>query len=130
MDEKEINQQSNEGIKNYKYQVEFGKSEKQHSQETKDEITELEIPGINFDKEAIRYYPNGMFASHILGFAQKNDGEIKGIAGIENEMNKLLSGKDGHISYQRDKYNKKLLDPKEVIQKPKNGDRKSTRLNS
>src|SRR5690625_4129 len=63
-----------------------------------------------------------MFASHILGFAQKKDGEIKGVAGIENEMNKLLSGKDGHISYQRDKYNKKLLDPKEVIQKPKNGE--------
>jgi len=122
MDEKEIFQRLNEGIKNDKFQVEFGKSGKQLSQETKDEITELEIPGINFDKEAIRYYPNGMFASHILGFAQKNDGEIKGIAGIENEMNKLLSGKDGHISYQRDKYNKKLLDPKEVIQKPKNGE--------
>src|SRR5690625_5976445 len=51
MDEKEIFQRLNEGIKNDKFQVEFGKSGKQLSQETKDEITELEIPGINFDKE-------------------------------------------------------------------------------
>lgn len=121
MDEKEIFQRLNDGIKSDKFQVEFGKAGKQLSQETKDEITKLNIPGINFEKEAIRYYPNGMFASHIIGFAQKEDGEIKGIAGIENEMDKLLSGQDGHISYQRDKYNKKLLDPDEVIQQPKNG---------
>jgi len=122
MDEEEIYGRLEDGIEEGKFQVEFGEAGKELSQQTKDEIGELEIPGIKFKKEAIRYYPNGLFASHILGFAQKKDGKITGLAGIEKEMNHVLGGKDGHISYQRDKYNKKLLDPNEVIQKPENGD--------
>lgn len=122
MDEKEILQRLEDGIKDDQFQVEFGEAGKELSQQTKDEITALKIPGIDFTKEAIRYYPNGMFASQIIGFARKKAGEITGVVGIENEMNKLLSGKDGHISYERDKYNKKLLDPNEVIKKPKNGE--------
>src|SRR5699024_10752990 len=69
----------------------------------------------------IRYYPNGMFASHIIGFAQKEDNAINGVTGIENEMNELLSGEDGYISYERDQYNAKLLNPNEVINQPENG---------
>lgn len=110
------------GIDNGKFQVEFGSDGKELSQDTKDKIEELDLPGIDFDKQSIRYYPNGMFASHIIGFAQKSKGEITGIAGMEKEMNDILSGKDGHISYQRDKYGTKLLDPNEVIEKPEDGD--------
>src|SRR5699024_4189262 len=51
----------------------------------------------------------------------KIDKEIKGITGIEHEKNELLKGKDGFISFERDKYNKKLLDPNEVIKKPVDG---------
>src|SRR5690625_1039833 len=71
-----------------------------------------------------------MFASHIIGFARDleteteegESSEITGVVGMEEEMNELLSGKNGSISYQRDKYNKKLLDPKEVITMPEDGD--------
>lgn len=112
-----------------KFQVEFGNAGKELSQDKRDEIAGLNLPGINFEKESIRYYPNGMFASHILGFARKEAIEqdkeevekITGITGIEKEMNELLSGEDGYISYQRDRYNQKLLDPNEVIKKPDNG---------
>jgi len=118
------------GIEDDKFQVEFGNVGKQLSQQKKDEILELNIPGINFEEEAIRYYPNGMFASHIIGFARETEveteegyqNEIVGIAGMENEMNDILSGKKGYISYQRDRYNTMLLDPKEVIQEPEDGD--------
>ncbi|WP_249869873.1 penicillin-binding protein [Oceanobacillus saliphilus] len=118
------------GIENERFQVEFGKNGKELSQQKKDEILALNIPGINFKEEAIRYYPNGMFASHIIGFARETEietengykDEIIGIAGMENEMNDLLSGKDGFISYQRDRYNKKLLNPNEIIQVPEDGD--------
>src|SRR5690625_4258517 len=41
--------------------------------------------------------------------------------GIEKEMNDLLKGEDGFISFQRDYYNRKLLDPEEVVKKPVNG---------
>lgn len=121
-----------EGIKKGKDQVEFGNAGKHLSQKTKDKITDLNLPGIGFNKESIRYYPNGVFASHIIGFARETDDDmeeardddsqtIKGITGIEKEMDELLTGKDGFVSYQRDKYNKKLLDPKEIIRKPKHG---------
>src|SRR5699024_3689004 len=39
----------------------------------------------------------------------------------EKEMNELLHGQDGFISYQRDKYNKKLLDPEERVKEPEDG---------
>src|SRR5690625_1021880 len=118
------------GIKNDKTQVEFGKQGKGLSQQQKDEITNLKLPGINFTKEAMRYYPNGMFASRILGFAKETEveddegqvfREINGVTGIEEEKNDFLKGKNGYISYERDKYNKKLLDPNEVIKKPEDG---------
>ncbi|ASK63587.1 penicillin-binding protein [Virgibacillus phasianinus] len=121
MEEKDILKRLQYGIENDKFQVEFGSDGKELSQETKEKIQDLDLPGIKFEKRSIRYYPNGMFASHILGFAQKKEGEITGIAGIEREMNDILDGKDGKISYQRDKYGTKLLDPNQIIQKPEDG---------
>ncbi|QDP42141.1 penicillin-binding protein [Radiobacillus deserti] len=105
------------------YQVEFGTKGRDLSQETKEKIEALKLPGIKFQEESIRYYPNGQFAARVIGLAQKNDNnKISGVTGIELEMDDLLSGEKGKISYQRDKYATKLLDPKEVIKEPNNGD--------
>lgn len=123
IEKNDIISQIKEGKQEGLFQVEFGKEGKNLSQELKDEINALQLPGIRFMEEAIRYYPNGMFASHIIGFARKEEDneEIKGITGIENVMNDVLSGKNGYISYERDKYDKKLLDPNEIIQPPEDG---------
>src|SRR5699024_7856801 len=51
------------------FQVEFGSQTKELNQQQKEEIEALDLPGINFEKESIRYYPNDIFASHIIGFA-------------------------------------------------------------
>lgn len=119
------------GIENKSTQVEFGKLGKGISQKTKEKISKLHLPGIDFIKESTRYYPNGMFASQIIGFAKTEekrtkDGfyvrNINGITGMEKQMDKLLHGKKGHISFERDNYNSKLLNPKEVITKPQDGD--------
>lgn len=127
----ELEQSIQNGVENKQFQVEFGNAGKQLSQSEKEEIEDLQLPGIYFEEESMRYYPNGVFASHIIGFARETKqetengeeiSEMAGITGIENEMNDLLSGKDGRISYQRDLYNTKLLDPKEVIQEPEDGD--------
>lgn len=105
------------------FQVEFGSNGRYLSQEKRDEIKSLNLPGINFNAEAKRYYPNGMFASHVVGFAQRKgeNQKITGMLGIENQMDKQLTETNGSISYQRDKYNQKLLNPEEVIQKPEDG---------
>src|SRR5699024_8926582 len=120
------------GIDDGRVQVEFGVAGRQLSIQTKEEIDALDLPGINFFEESIRYYPNGLFASHILGFARKEESEeddedersenITGVIGIEKELDEVLRGESGYISYQRDYYKKKLLDPSEVIKQPVNGD--------
>ncbi|MFD1172016.1 penicillin-binding transpeptidase domain-containing protein [Oceanobacillus picturae] len=119
------------GIEKDRFQVEFGNAGKELSQQKKDEIAAKKLPGIKFEEEALRYYPNGMFASQVIGFARDTEvededanivHEIKGIAGMEKVMDDILKGTDGQISYQRDKYNKKLLDPNEVVTKPQDGD--------
>src|SRR5690625_4710478 len=76
MEQKDIVSILEDGIKKEKFQVEFGLPGKNLSQQTMEEIKKANIPGINFIEDSIRYYPNGMFASHILGFA-RNDEETE-----------------------------------------------------
>lgn len=122
VDESYIKERIEKGIDNDQFQVEFGKVGKDLDQKTKEEIEELDLPGIQFDKQYMRKYPNAMFASHIIGYAKRDDGNITGVTGIENEMNDYLGGENGHISYRHDRYGTKLLDPKEVVTEPKDGD--------
>lgn len=83
------------------YQVEFGTAGSGISLATKKKIMEMHLPGIHFDETPSRLYPNGRFASHIIGIAQPfNDKKthsinLIGTMGIEKYFNKVLSGKDG-----------------------------------
>ncbi|WP_067838849.1 penicillin-binding transpeptidase domain-containing protein [Amphibacillus sediminis] len=110
------------GVENDQFQVEFGREGSQLSREQKLAIEELELPGIHFIEEAKRYYPNGIFASQIIGLAQTDDNQvITGITGIEAQFDDLLQGHDGKITFQRDSYNTRLLDAKEVIEQKHDG---------
>lgn len=110
------------GIDEGKFQVEFGTVGSQLSQQVKNDIDALELPGIQFNEEAKRYYPNGTFASQVIGLAQRDEeGMISGLTGIEAQLDDQLQGEDGSISYQRDKYGTKLLHPEEIIQQAKDG---------
>lgn len=133
IDEKKAEKRLSEAIKKNEdlpederqFQIEFGNEGKNISQITKNEIEEADIPGIYFIEDAIRYYPNGIFASHILGFARpsedSDDEEIHGVVGMEKVKDDFLKGKDGYISFHRDKFNKKLLNSNEVISEPEDG---------
>ncbi|RWZ60699.1 penicillin-binding protein [Halobacillus fulvus] len=107
---------------NNRFQVEFGSDARNLTQKQKEEIEELELPGIQFIEEAKRYYPNGTFASHVIGFARTQDGAISGVTGIEKQMEKYLQEEKGAISYERDKYGTKLLDPNTVMKEPDHGE--------
>src|SRR5699024_1785765 len=106
-------------------QIEHGNEGKKTSQTTKKEREEANIQGINLIEDATRYYPNGVFASHILGFESPNEDsdekEIQGVVGMEKVKNDFLKGENGHISFQRDKFNKKLLNSDEVVTEPEDG---------
>ena len=86
------------------YQVEFGLAGRGISHETKKQIEALEIPGIILFSDKKRYYPNGAFASHLIGFAVREtdkDGnsEVVGKMGLESIYNKQLTGTDGKLTY-------------------------------
>ena len=57
-------------LKKDAYQVEFGTAGKNLSQLEMEAIAELNLPGIGFSKSTKRYYPNGNFASYIVGYAK------------------------------------------------------------
>lgn len=52
-------------------QVEFGSVGKNLTELKKLAIEELELPGISFVETIQRYYPNGNFASYIIGYAKQ-----------------------------------------------------------
>lgn len=52
------------------------------------QVNALGIPGLNFQNEEERVYPQGTIASHVLGFV---DVDGKGLAGVENFFENRLS---------------------------------------
>ncbi|MCP3026213.1 penicillin-binding protein [Halobacillus sp. A5] len=122
MEESNIEERITEAQEEGRFQVEFGSDGRNLSQEQKEEIEDQELPGVDFEEESKRYYPNGTFASHIIGFARNEDGHITGVSGVEQQMEDYLREEKGEISYERDKYGTKLLNPNEVLQEPDDGE--------
>jgi cell division protein FtsI (penicillin-binding protein 3) len=59
-------------------------------------ITALQLPGIAEDPSYSRAYPNGDLAANVIGFTDTDaTGDLRGEAGLEQEYNSLLSGRDG-----------------------------------
>lgn len=54
-----------------RYQVEFGKYGSKLTELQKIAIDNLELPGIDFIESSKRFYPNGQFASYIIGYAKE-----------------------------------------------------------
>lgn len=66
-------------------------------------IKDLHLPGIGFDSEEKRYYPEGSLASQVLGFVGSDvEGNDQGYYGIEGYYDRELRGKDGKIDLERD----------------------------
>ncbi len=63
------------------------------------EIMELELPGVFFQKTTKRYYPYSSFASHIIGFVGD---EGHGLEGLEKTLDSTLSGTAGRIQVVQD----------------------------
>lgn len=115
------------------YQVELGPGGRGITELKKDEIVALELPGIDFVEGTKRNYPNGDFASYIVGYARENEvtkeengvtstsTQITGELGIESKYNEQLQGVDGYLEYQQDKNGYKIPGTKEISVKAQNG---------
>ncbi|MEH7463193.1 penicillin-binding transpeptidase domain-containing protein [Bacillus thuringiensis] len=119
VDKKEILQYLNKDAA----QVEFGSIGKNLTKEKKDQIENLKIDGISFVTEKARIYPNGDFASYILGFAKPNDqGIAEGKYGLEQSLDKYLRASNGSVKYTGDTKGIALEGGKQSVKPPKNGD--------
>ncbi|MDN4492420.1 penicillin-binding protein [Ureibacillus aquaedulcis] len=109
------------------YQVEFGVAGRSISHEVMTAIKNEKLEGITFVSDSKRYYPNGPFASHLIGFALKEeqeDGSFKtvGKMGLEYTYNKELTGKDGSMQYESDIFGYLLPNSEKMVTPAENGD--------
>lgn len=111
-------------------QVEFGAAGKNLSYDIKSDIEAADLPGIFFEETPTRLYPNGVFASHLVGVAQlptNEDGEketseeMVGLMGVEQAYNDLLTGTDGKLKYQKDSFGYALPNQEPEVIEPTNG---------
>jgi cell division protein FtsI/penicillin-binding protein 2 len=80
------------------------------SQETRDQVLALKLPGTGFENEPIRNYPESSLSAHLLGFIGKNDqGEDTGYFGLEGFYEKELEGLPGYMKSERDVFNKPMF---------------------
>ena len=68
--------------------------EKKVDQSVANEIRELNLPGVFFEKTTKRYYPYSTLASHVIGFTGD---EGNGLEGLEKTLDSTLSGTSGRI---------------------------------
>ncbi|HZJ41304.1 MAG TPA: penicillin-binding protein 2 [Candidatus Saccharimonadales bacterium] len=62
---------------------------------------DFSIPGLGFDLQPYRFYPENEIASQILGFVTYNDGEGQGQYGLEEFFNEELFGKYGSLKTEK-----------------------------
>lgn len=105
------------------YQTELGTGGRGLTETIKDEIDDLNLPGIEFTDSVTRSYPNGQFASNLIGYAQTDDsGSTVGKMGLELYLDSYLTGQNGSKTYQVDKDGYVLPGMKETSVSAVNGD--------
>lgn len=88
-----------------RYQVELRPGGWKINEEKKKQIEALNLPGILWVQNTNRYYPNNNFASHTLGYVDK---EGKAIMGLELFYDEALRGSEGKYRFIKDNKNNVL----------------------
>ncbi|MCH3922498.1 penicillin-binding transpeptidase domain-containing protein [Limosilactobacillus sp.] len=109
------------------YQVEFGTAGSNLSVATMQKIKSYHLPGINFVATPARQYPEGEFASQLIGMANpktEDNGTTKlvGQLGLEGYFNKQLTGTNGIRQDKQDVYGYRLANSKGTVKPAVNGD--------
>lgn len=109
-----------------KYQVEFGSAGRGISHEVMTEIEARELPGILFVSDKKRYYPNGAFAAHLIGFAlretdEEGNSKVAGKMGLEYIYDDQLNGQDGTYKFEQDAKGYLLPNSKTMVESAQDG---------
>ena len=62
-------------------------------------VAQMQLPGVRFEPESTRHYPQGDLACHVVGFSNH---EGVGSAGVEQRWDPLLKGRPGFRLSERD----------------------------
>ena len=88
----------------------------------KQAIEQLQLKGIDFEPEQIRYYPEASMAANLVGFVGDNsNGNPQGYFGLEGYYDLELKGRPGIIRQQKDATGKPILVGTFGGYEPKNG---------
>ncbi|WP_137597165.1 penicillin-binding protein [Paucilactobacillus kaifaensis] len=118
------------------FQVEFGSAGANISVATKQAIEAKHLKGINFVASPAREYPNGTFASQIIGIAQAQTSTktgkttLVGQMGIELALNKQLTGTNGFKKVKQDTSGYQITGSQQTPKKAQNGDNVYTTLDN
>lgn len=94
---------------------------------TQDEVNKvksLNLPGVAFDDELVRYYPEHDFLSHVIGFLgyKENSGTDRvGLYGIEKSFDSILAGQAGSLDASKPGVGSWLFGVKQAFQTATNG---------
>ncbi|MGY0836012.1 penicillin-binding transpeptidase domain-containing protein [Aerococcus urinaeequi] len=108
-------------------QVEFGTAGQDLTYAEMKAIDDQGLPGIMFNETPTRMYPNGVFASHLIGYAEYMeaksaiDSRLTGQMGLELSMDNTLKGRNGRKSYQSSSTNAELSGTGQVEEEPTDG---------
>ncbi|MBP1743716.1 MAG: stage sporulation protein [Firmicutes bacterium] len=83
-----------------------------------DSVTALELRGVIVSNDTKRYYPNGNFLAHVLGFLN-SDGS--GLTGLELQYNSILAGTPGKKVAETDRKSEDLPYTSSIITEPVDG---------
>jgi len=87
-------------------------------EDTANAIAALKIPGLGFQNEPKRLYPNDAIGAAVLGFVNDNGDGVNGIEGFYDAM---LRGTDGRLVVERDPANRDLAIGLREAVAPRNG---------
>ncbi|MCF6514852.1 PASTA domain-containing protein [Lactobacillus sp. S2-2] len=121
--------------KNKTFQVELGSSGQNISLTKKQKLESYKISGLNFVQQQSRLYPNGIFASHLIGLAlpendKNNTSSLVGQMGLEKAFNSTLSGENGYKETKLDGSGYEFSDGKQKQRKAINGNNLHTTIDS
>ena len=89
------------------------------SEETKNKIEELKIPGLGFEEKEERFYPEASMSAHLLGFVGKDEkGNPKGYFGLEGYYDKEIQGKEGKRFFEQDTLGRPIPLTEEIVENP------------
>lgn len=95
---------------------------KRASKEIKEQVAELNIFGVAYESQSMRYYPEASMAAHLLGFVGSDDqGNDKGYFGLEGYYDRELAGKEGSVLMEQDAKGSEILIGDATRLEPENG---------